>query len=90
MMGVKGINIVDEWPDDAPLRHPHMALRFIQKSVDHLIGRYAGYTKNHKTFDTTNMRAVLGDAFEPPPTIDGLLLDRLMRFAMEHNFRNVF
>ena len=90
MIGVKGISIVDEWPDGAPPRHHHTALRFIQKNVDHLIGRYTGYTKNHKTFDTTNLRAVMGDAYEPPPAIDALLLARLMRFAMKHNFKNLF
>lgn len=88
-MGITGIEVVDKWPDGKAPEHAHTALRFVQRSVDSLIGRFTGYMKNHKTFDTTNTRAMMGDSFEPPPTIDRALVERLMRFAMERNFRNV-
>ncbi|OPY03839.1 MAG: Linear gramicidin synthase subunit D [Syntrophorhabdus sp. PtaB.Bin184] len=88
-MGITGIDVVDKWPDGRASEHAHTALRSVQRSVGSLIGRFTGYMKNHKSFDTTNMRAMMGDSFNPPPRIDRALVDRLMRFAMENNFRNV-
>jgi len=83
-LGIKGINIVDEI---MPTRHKHPVLRLLQKNIDFLTERFRDYANQHKYFDDTNVSNTLKGYYTSPPEIDDALLERLISFAMERNFR---
>ena len=88
-MGIGGIRIVDEW-NEKKMPYQKGILRVLQKNADLLTERFRNYTNYGRVFDNRNLRNVLGTQYREPRHIGGAVMERLISFAMKHNFRNIF
>ena len=88
-MGISGTRMVEEG-EKAGASRTKDVLGVLQKNADLLTKRFRDYTNSVRVFDNRNLREILGARYREPRCIDGAVMERLMRFAIKNNFRDIF
>lgn len=84
IMGISGVHLINRGENIAD---QHARLKAIQAQVDKGIIDYIPYTNQNHSFDDLKTRTVLNSSYQPPPRIDRQFLERILNYAIKHNFK---
>jgi len=87
ILGLRGLRFIEPDEEDAGPLHDHPILNGYQRMVDSIVGQYLPYTMNSKAFDNANLRNVLGEAYTSPPEIDRDMLETILAYAINTEFK---
>ena len=86
IMGLKGLLYSANGCMDPERIHQASLLKRLQRMVDSTTNRYFSYATSNKIFDNSNLKAILGHEYLPPP-VNKSMIEKMLNYAISNNFK---